>query len=65
MPQGRNGPILLDLSAAPDGELDRFGVVVGEIDKQSPELQASINGVLFNPPWHVPRSIITNRAVFS
>src|SRR6185295_10223760 len=32
MPQGRNGPILLDLSAAPDGELDRFGVVVGEID---------------------------------
>jgi hypothetical protein len=27
---GRNGPILLDLSAAPVGELDRLGVVVGE-----------------------------------
>ncbi|HEX5325549.1 MAG TPA: L,D-transpeptidase family protein [Acetobacteraceae bacterium] len=35
-------------------------VIVGEVDKQSPELQASISGVLFNPPWYVPRSIITN-----
>ena len=32
-------------------------VVVGEIDKQTPELQATINDVLFNPPWNIPRSI--------
>lgn len=32
-------------------------VVVGEPDKQTPELQAEIKSVLFNPPWHVPHSI--------
>jgi murein L,D-transpeptidase YcbB/YkuD len=32
-------------------------VVVGETDKQTPEVQASIGAVLFNPPWNVPRSI--------
>jgi murein L,D-transpeptidase YcbB/YkuD len=32
-------------------------VVVGEIDKQTPELQASITSLLFNPPWNVPLSI--------
>jgi murein L,D-transpeptidase YcbB/YkuD len=32
-------------------------VVVGESDKQTPEVQASIGSVLFNPPWNVPRSI--------
>jgi murein L,D-transpeptidase YcbB/YkuD len=32
-------------------------VVVGESDKQTPEVQATISGVLFNPPWNVPRSI--------
>jgi L,D-transpeptidase YcbB len=32
-------------------------VVVGEIDKQTPELQTSITSLLFNPPWNVPRSI--------
>jgi murein L,D-transpeptidase YcbB/YkuD len=32
-------------------------VVVGETDKQTPEVQASIGGLLFNPPWNVPRSI--------
>jgi L,D-transpeptidase YcbB len=32
-------------------------VVVGELDKQTPELQAEIESVLFNPPWHVPHSI--------
>jgi murein L,D-transpeptidase YcbB/YkuD len=31
--------------------------VVGETDKQTPEVQASIGAVLFNPPWNVPRSI--------
>src|SRR5437879_826661 len=32
-------------------------VVVGETDKQTPEVQATIGSVLFNPPWNVPRSI--------
>ena len=32
-------------------------VVVGEFDKQTPELQSTINDVLFNPPWNIPRSI--------
>lgn len=35
----------------------RTRVVVGETDKQTPELQATITGVLFNPPWNIPRSI--------
>ena len=32
-------------------------VVVGEADKQTPELETSITSLLFNPPWNVPRSI--------
>jgi L,D-transpeptidase YcbB len=32
-------------------------VVVGEADKQTPEMQAQIESILFNPPWHVPYSI--------
>jgi len=32
-------------------------VVVGELDKQTPELQSTINDVLYNPPWNIPRSI--------
>jgi L,D-transpeptidase YcbB len=32
-------------------------VVVGELDKQTPEFQSAINDVLFNPPWNIPRSI--------
>ncbi len=34
-------------------------VVVGETDKQTPELQTTISSLLFNPPWYVPRSIVT------
>jgi murein L,D-transpeptidase YcbB/YkuD len=34
-------------------------VVVGEIDKQTPEFRAKIESVLFNPPWNVPYSIAT------
>jgi murein L,D-transpeptidase YcbB/YkuD len=34
-------------------------VIVGEADKQSPELRAAIDGVLFNPPWNVPYSIVS------
>ena len=33
-------------------------VVVGEIDKQTPEFQSTINDVLFNPPWNIPHSIV-------
>ena len=32
-------------------------VVVGETDKQTPELQSTISDLLFNPPWNIPRSI--------
>ena len=32
-------------------------VVVGEIDKQTPEFRSTIDSVLFNPPWNIPRSI--------
>ncbi len=32
-------------------------VIVGQPDKQTPELQSTISTVLFNPPWNVPRSI--------
>ena len=34
-------------------------VVIGEVDKQTPELQTSITSLLFNPPWNVPYSIAT------
>jgi murein L,D-transpeptidase YcbB/YkuD len=34
-------------------------VVVGETDKQTPEFHATIESVLFNPPWNVPYSIAT------
>jgi murein L,D-transpeptidase YcbB/YkuD len=34
-------------------------VIVGETDKQTPELQTAITSVLFNPSWYVPRSIVT------
>jgi murein L,D-transpeptidase YcbB/YkuD len=32
-------------------------VVVGEVDKQTPEFETTIDSVLFNPPWNVPSSI--------
>jgi murein L,D-transpeptidase YcbB/YkuD len=35
-------------------------VIVGQVDKQTPEFRTTIDSVLFNPPWNVPRSIITN-----
>ncbi len=33
-------------------------VVIGEVDKQTPELQSLITAILFNPPWNIPRSIL-------
>jgi L,D-transpeptidase YcbB len=32
-------------------------VVVGEIDKQTPEFQANVVSVLYNPPWYIPYGI--------
>jgi L,D-transpeptidase YcbB len=32
-------------------------VVVGETDKQTPEFRTTVDSVLFNPPWNIPRSI--------
>ena len=33
-------------------------VVVGELDKQTPEFQAAVTNILYNPPWNIPRSIM-------
>jgi murein L,D-transpeptidase YcbB/YkuD len=37
-------------------------VIVGqdELRNQSPEFQATIDGVLFNPPWNIPQDIATD-----
>src|SRR5207302_1717513 len=35
-------------------------VIVGQTDKQTPEFRTTIDSLLYNPPWNVPRSIITN-----
>jgi murein L,D-transpeptidase YcbB/YkuD len=37
-------------------------VIVGQTDRrnQSPEFQASIDGILFNPPWNIPDDIATD-----
>jgi murein L,D-transpeptidase YcbB/YkuD len=32
-------------------------VVVGETDKQTPEFQANVVSVLYNPPWYIPYGI--------
>jgi len=37
-------------------------VIIGqdELRNQSPEFQATIDGILFNPPWSIPQDIATN-----
>jgi murein L,D-transpeptidase YcbB/YkuD len=37
-------------------------VIVGQAERrnQSPEFQASIDGILFNPPWNIPEDIATD-----
>jgi murein L,D-transpeptidase YcbB/YkuD len=37
-------------------------VIVGQDDRrnQSPELQATIDGIWFNPPWNIPQDIATD-----
>jgi murein L,D-transpeptidase YcbB/YkuD len=41
-----------------DGQVAFTGrVVVGQVDKQTPEFSATINSILYNPPWNVPGDI--------
>jgi len=41
-----------------DGKVAFTGrVVVGQVDKQTPEFAATINSILYNPPWNVPGDI--------
>jgi len=37
-------------------------VIVGQDDRrnQSPEFEASIDGIWFNPPWNIPKDIVTD-----
>jgi murein L,D-transpeptidase YcbB/YkuD len=37
-------------------------VIVGQDERrnQSPEFQATIDGILFNPPWNIPEDIVTD-----
>ena len=37
-------------------------IIVGQDDRrnQSPEFQATINGILFNPPWNIPADIVAD-----
>lgn len=39
-------------------EFDRFRVIVGKKSTPTPQFAAQINGVILNPSWQVPRSII-------
>ncbi len=40
------------------GVVQRHTTVVGKITRQTPILASNINEVIFNPYWHVPKSII-------
>jgi murein L,D-transpeptidase YcbB/YkuD len=39
-------------------EIDTHKVIVGKPDKQTPQFQAGVTGVILNPPWVVPHSIL-------
>jgi murein L,D-transpeptidase YcbB/YkuD len=39
-------------------EIDSHKVIVGKPNKQTPQFQARVTGVIFNPPWVVPQSIL-------
>jgi murein L,D-transpeptidase YcbB/YkuD len=39
-------------------EIDNHKVIVGKPNKQTPQLQAQVTGVILNPTWTVPQSII-------
>lgn len=39
-------------------ETDNHKVIVGQVGKPTPQFSAKVTGVIFNPSWHVPQSII-------
>jgi murein L,D-transpeptidase YcbB/YkuD len=39
-------------------EIDNHKVIVGQVDKQTPQFQTQVTGVIFNPSWSVPQSIV-------
>lgn len=39
-------------------EIDNHKVIVGKPNKQTPQLQTRVIGVILNPPWVVPQSIL-------
>lgn len=39
-------------------EIDNHKVIVGQVGKQTPQFQTKVTGVIFNPTWTVPQSII-------
>jgi len=39
-------------------EIDNHKVIVGQVGKQTPQFQTRVTGVILNPSWHVPQSIV-------
>jgi len=39
-------------------EIDNHKVIVGQVGKQTPQFQTQVTGVILNPSWHVPQSIV-------
>lgn len=43
---------------AGDAELASHRVIVGAVRTPTPQFTTMVTGIVFNPPWHVPRSIV-------
>jgi L,D-transpeptidase YcbB len=55
----------MEVNLYKDGKVAFTGrVVVGQVDKQTPEFAATINSILYNPPWNVPADI-ADKEIFS
>jgi murein L,D-transpeptidase YcbB/YkuD len=39
-------------------EIDNHKVIVGQVGKPTPQFSAKVTGVILNPSWHVPQSIV-------
>ncbi len=39
-------------------EIASHKVIVGQVGKQTPQFETKVTGVILNPPWNVPQSII-------
>lgn len=46
-----------------DKVVRRYAAIVGDVDHRSPEVEAKINAINFNPTWTVPTSIIKNELI--